>query len=42
VPAAAPRRPIRTPPPPREGLPRWALPALLVALAAILAYLLLI
>jgi pSer/pThr/pTyr-binding forkhead associated (FHA) protein len=42
VPAATPRRPIRTPPPPREGLPRWALPALLVALAAILAYLLLI
>jgi pSer/pThr/pTyr-binding forkhead associated (FHA) protein len=41
-PAATPRRPLRSPPPPREGLPRWALPALLVALAAVLAYLLLI
>ncbi len=37
-----PRRPLRTAPPPREGLPRWALPALLIALAAVLAYLLLI
>ncbi len=37
-----PRRPLRTAPPPREGLPPWALPALLVALAAVLAYLLLI
>jgi pSer/pThr/pTyr-binding forkhead associated (FHA) protein len=35
------RRPIRTPPPRAEGLPRWALPALLVAIAAILAFLLL-
>jgi pSer/pThr/pTyr-binding forkhead associated (FHA) protein len=41
-PAAPPRRPLRAGPPPREGLPRWALPALLVALAAVLAYLLLI
>ncbi len=43
VPApATPRRPLRTPPPRREGLPGWAVPALLVALAAILAYILLI
>jgi pSer/pThr/pTyr-binding forkhead associated (FHA) protein len=41
-PAATPRRPLRTAPPRGEGLPRWALPAVLVALAAILAYLLLI
>jgi len=41
-PAATPRRPLHTAPPAHEGLPRWALPALLVALAAILAYLLLI
>jgi hypothetical protein len=40
--AATPTRPLRNPPPAREGLPRWALPAMLVALAAILAYLLLI
>jgi pSer/pThr/pTyr-binding forkhead associated (FHA) protein len=42
APPAPPRRPLRTAPPPREGLPRWALPAILVAVAAILAYLLLI
>ncbi|HET8622034.1 MAG TPA: FHA domain-containing protein [Gemmatimonadales bacterium] len=39
--APTPRRPLRSPPP-REGLPKWALPALLVALAAVLAYLLLV
>jgi pSer/pThr/pTyr-binding forkhead associated (FHA) protein len=39
---APPRRTIRTAQPPREGLPPWALPAILVAVAAILAYLLLI
>ncbi len=38
----APRRPLRSAPPPREGLPSWAIPAVLVALAAVLAYLLLI
>lgn len=36
------RRTLRTAPPRREGLPGWAVPALLVALAAVLAYLLLI
>ena len=41
VAAPTPRRPLRSPPAPREGLPKWALPALLVALAAVLAYLLL-
>lgn len=41
TPVTTPRRPLRTPPPRTERLPRWALPALLVAVAAILAFLLL-
>jgi pSer/pThr/pTyr-binding forkhead associated (FHA) protein len=42
TPTPTPRRPLRSPPSPSEGLPKWALPALLVALAAVLAYLLLV
>jgi pSer/pThr/pTyr-binding forkhead associated (FHA) protein len=42
TPAPTPRRPLRAPPPRSEGLPRWAVAAVLVAVAAILAYLLLI
>jgi pSer/pThr/pTyr-binding forkhead associated (FHA) protein len=41
TPVTTPRRPLRTPPPRPEGLPRWAVPALLIAVAAIVAMLLL-